>query len=74
MTSHLEQHRHRPVVDEVDEHVGSEPTGLDRRPERPQVGDHFLDQRLGVLGTWVASTLVKLGDLRLAFLPAEETS
>jgi hypothetical protein len=33
-----------------------------------------LDEHFGVLGTWVASTLVKLGDLRLAFLPAEENS
>jgi hypothetical protein len=25
-----------------------------------------------VLGGWIASTLVKLGDLRLAFLPADD--
>lgn len=32
----------------------------------------ILDQRFGVLGGWVASTLVKLGDLKLQHLPAEE--
>ena len=31
-----------------------------------------LDEHFGVLGAWVASTLVKLGDLKLAFVPAEE--
>jgi hypothetical protein len=33
-----------------------------------------LDEHFGALGGWVASTLVKLGDLRLSFLPAEENS
>jgi hypothetical protein len=33
-----------------------------------------LDEHFGALGGWVASTLVKLGDLRLTFLPADETS
>lgn len=32
----------------------------------------ILDQRFGAMGGWVASTLVKLGDLKLAFLPPEE--
>ena len=32
----------------------------------------ILDQRFGVLGGWVASTLVRLGDLKLQHLPAEE--
>jgi len=31
-----------------------------------------LDEHFGVLGAWVASTLVKLGDLKLAFVPADE--
>jgi hypothetical protein len=29
----------------------------------------LLDEHFGVLGGWIASTLVKLGDLRLDFLP-----
>lgn len=32
----------------------------------------LLDDNFGSLGSWIASTLVKLGDLRLAFLPVEE--
>jgi hypothetical protein len=32
----------------------------------------LLDDHFGVLGGWIASTLVKLGDLQLAFLPAED--
>lgn len=32
----------------------------------------LLDEHFGALGGWVASTLVRLGDLRFAFLPAEE--
>ena len=32
----------------------------------------ILDEHFGVLGSWVASTLVKLGDLKLAFVSAEE--
>ena len=32
----------------------------------------LLDDNFGSLGSWIASTLVKLGDLKLAFLPAEE--
>lgn len=31
-----------------------------------------LDEHFGALGGWVASTLVRLGDLRFAFLPAED--
>ena len=31
-----------------------------------------LDEHFGVLGAWVASTLVKLGDQKLAFVPADE--
>ena len=31
-----------------------------------------LDEHFGVLGAWVASTLVKLGDLKLSFVPADE--
>ena len=29
----------------------------------------LLDEHFGALGGWIASTLVKLGDLRLDFLP-----
>ena len=32
----------------------------------------LLDEHFGALGQWIASTLVKLGDLRLAFLAADE--
>lgn len=31
-----------------------------------------LDDHFGTLGGWIASTLVRLGDLRFTFLPAEE--
>ena len=34
----------------------------------------LLDDHLGALGGWVASTLVKLGDLKLSYLPAEDES
>ncbi|MEM9515463.1 MAG: hypothetical protein AAGA42_11465 [Actinomycetota bacterium] len=33
----------------------------------------LLDEHFGALGGWIASTLVKLGDLQLAFLPADES-
>jgi hypothetical protein len=33
-----------------------------------------LDDHFGALGGWIASTLVKLGDLKLAFLPADDES
>ena len=33
-----------------------------------------LDEHFGVLGGWVAATLVRLGDLRFAFLPADDTT
>ena len=32
----------------------------------------ILDDHFGALGGWIAATLVKLGDLRLAFLPADD--
>ena len=32
----------------------------------------ILDERFGGMGGWVASTLVKLGDLKFAFLPPED--
>jgi hypothetical protein len=32
----------------------------------------LLDEHFGALGGWVTSTLVRLGDLRFAFLPAED--
>ncbi len=32
----------------------------------------LLDDHFGALGGWISSTLVKLGDLQLAFLPAED--
>jgi hypothetical protein len=31
----------------------------------------LLDDHFGALGGWIASTLVKLGDLTLAYLPPE---
>ena len=31
----------------------------------------LLDDHFGALGGWIAATLVKLGDLKLAFLPAD---
>jgi hypothetical protein len=33
----------------------------------------LLDEHFSTLGGWIASTLVKLGDLQLEFLPADET-
>lgn len=33
----------------------------------------LLDDHFGALGGWVASTLVRLGDLRLSYLPADDT-
>ena len=32
----------------------------------------LLDEHFGAMGGWISSTLVKLGDLRLAFLPADD--
>lgn len=32
----------------------------------------LLDDHFGALGGWISSTLVKLGDLQLAFLPADD--
>ena len=34
----------------------------------------LLDEHFGALGGWIASTLVKLGDLKLDFLPADDES
>jgi hypothetical protein len=34
----------------------------------------LLDEHFGTLGAWIATTLVKLGDLRLSFLPADDTN
>src|SRR6187455_2155534 len=34
----------------------------------------LLDEHFGALGGWVASTLVRLGDLRFAFLPADDSA
>ena len=34
----------------------------------------LLDEHFGALGGWIAATLVRLGDLRLAFLPADDAS
>ena len=33
----------------------------------------LLDEHFGALGSWIATALVKLGDLRLNFLPADES-
>jgi hypothetical protein len=32
----------------------------------------LLDEHFGALGGWIASTLVRLGDLRFAYLPADD--
>ena len=32
----------------------------------------LLDEHFGALGGWIASMLVRLGDLRLSYLPADE--
>ena len=40
--------------------------------EAALVDGSILDERFGGMGGWVASTLVKLGDLKLAFLPPED--
>ena len=32
----------------------------------------LLDEHFGALGGWIAATLVKLGDLKLEFLPADD--
>jgi hypothetical protein len=32
----------------------------------------LLDEHFGALGGWIAAMLVKLGDLKLAFLPADD--
>lgn len=32
----------------------------------------LLDEHFGALGSWIATALVKLGDLRLSFLPADD--
>jgi hypothetical protein len=34
----------------------------------------LLDEHFGALGGWISATLVKLGDLKLAFLPADDTT
>jgi hypothetical protein len=34
----------------------------------------LLDEHFGALGGWISSTLVKLGDLHLAFRPADDAS
>lgn len=34
----------------------------------------LLDEHFGALGGWIASTLVRLGDLNFAFLPADDPS
>ena len=47
----LEEHRHRPVVDERHPHVGTEPPGRHGGAEVAQRGDDVFDERLGVLRT-----------------------
>jgi hypothetical protein len=34
----------------------------------------LLDEHFGALGGWISSTLVKLGDLKLGFLPADDAT
>ena len=33
----------------------------------------LLDEHFGALGSWIATTLVRLGDLKLSFLPADDS-
>ena len=40
--------------------------------EAALVDGSILDERFGGMGGWVASTLVKLGDLKLSYLPPED--
>lgn len=40
--------------------------------EEALVDGSILDERFGGMGGWVASTLVKLGDLKFSFLPPED--
>ncbi len=40
--------------------------------ERAMEDSSVLEERFGAVGGWVASTLVRLGDLKLDFLPPEE--
>ncbi|HEX4905090.1 MAG TPA: hypothetical protein VFU93_06545 [Acidimicrobiales bacterium] len=40
--------------------------------EAALVDGSILDERFGGMGGWVASTLVKLGDLKLTYLPPED--
>lgn len=34
---------------------------------------NLLDDHFGALGGWIASTLVRLGDLKLEYLPADDS-
>ena len=49
--SHLQQHRHRPVVDQRHRHLGAEAAGLDSEPQGLEPVDDPVDQRFGVLGS-----------------------
>src|SRR5207302_193128 len=45
--------------------------GTYRLDEESLVKPELLDQHFGAMGGWVASTLVRLGDLRLDYLPPD---
>ena len=59
--------------DPVDFSTGSVGLGA-AAPLFAAVTRRYVDDHFGALGGWVASTLVRLGDLRFAFLPAEDGS
>jgi hypothetical protein len=46
--------------------------GTYRLDEGSMVNPELLDKHFGAMGSWVASTLVRLGDLRLDYLPPDD--
>ena len=43
-----------------------------RADEEPLADGSILDDHFGAMGGWIASTLVRLGDLKLEYLPPDE--
>ncbi len=71
--------RSGPTIEQVyDEHLAEEEFAIEVSyegtiplPEEVLKDGSLLDSRFGDMGGWVASTLVRLGDLKLDFLPPE---
>ncbi len=71
--------RSGPTIEQVyDEHLVEEEFAVEVSyegtiplPEEVLKDGSMLDDRFGAMGGWVASTLVRLGDLKLDFLPPE---